>query len=120
MAAVRRTARRPEPPPSCTQRSVTSRIALAPSRDKLGIELREPEGALIDSAADDPRWPTDRIVAESRTGIEHGVDVKRPLMVHVLYWTAWVDTDGDLHFAPDIYARDPALDRAMRKRPPKF
>jgi murein L,D-transpeptidase YcbB/YkuD len=69
---------------------------------------------------DDPLWTIDRVVAESRTGIEHTVDVKRPLMVHVLYWTAYVDTDGDLHFAPDIYARDPVLDQAMRKRPPKF
>ena len=84
------------------------------------IRVEKPVDLASYLLGDDPSWTIDRVVAESRTGIEHSIDVKRPLMVHVLYWTAFVDTDSDLHFAPDIYARDPALDQAMRKRPPKF
>jgi murein L,D-transpeptidase YcbB/YkuD len=66
-----------------------------------------------------PGWTPERIVTESKTGVEHTVNVPAPLMVHVLYWTALVD-QGELRFAPDIYDRDPALDRAMGKRPDRF
>lgn len=31
-----------------------------------------------------------------------------PIAVHVVYMTAWVDTDGVLQFRPDIYSRDGA------------
>ncbi len=69
---------------------------------------------------DVPGWTRDRIIAESEKGKEHAIDVKSPLMVHVLYWTAFVNDRGEVHFAPDVYGRDPALDEAMRKRPESF
>lgn len=67
-----------------------------------------------------PEWPRDRIVQESQRGIEKTVPVTKPLPVHVLYWTAFVDESGELHFAPDIYNRDGRLDAAMRQRPSRF
>lgn len=69
---------------------------------------------------DRPEWPRDRIVEESQRGIEKMIPVKKPLPVHVLYWTAFVDESGDLHFAPDIYHRDGRLDAAMRQAPTRF
>lgn len=66
-----------------------------------------------------PGWTRERVVAESKSGVEHAVTVPAPLTVHVLYWTAFVE-NGELHFAPDIYDRDPELDRAMRKKPERF
>lgn len=60
-------------------------------------------------------WPRESIVQESQRGSERVVNVKTPLPVHVLYWTAYVEDDGDLHFAPDVYGRDAVLDDAMRK-----
>ena len=65
-------------------------------------------------------WPRDRVVAESMRGSEKRVDVASPLPVHVLYWTAFIGDDGDLHFAPDVYHRDELLDRAMRTPPPRL
>jgi murein L,D-transpeptidase YcbB/YkuD len=69
---------------------------------------------------DRPEWTRDRIVQESQRGIETSIDVTKPLAVHVLYWTAFVDDAGELHFAPDIYHRDPRLDAAMRRPPSRF
>ncbi len=69
---------------------------------------------------DRPEWPPDRIVQESQRGIETTIPVTKPLPVHVLYWTAFVDESGELHFAPDIYHRDGRLDAAMRQAPSRF
>ena len=74
----------------------------------------------VDLAAYLLRWPAARVVGESQRGVERAVAVPQPLTVHVLYWTAFADDEGALHFAPDVYARDAELDRAMRKRPERF
>jgi murein L,D-transpeptidase YcbB/YkuD len=69
---------------------------------------------------DRPEWTRDRIVQESQRGIPTTIELKRPLAVHILYWTAFVDGAGELHFSRDIYHRDPRLDAAMRRRPSQF
>ena len=69
---------------------------------------------------DRPEWPRDRIVQESQRGIKTMIDVRKPLPAHVLYWTAFSDASGELHFAPDIYRRDGPLDAAMRRAPSRF
>ena len=63
-------------------------------------------------------WERERVVKESMRGKEKFVDVASPVPVHVLYWTAYVGEDNELHFAPDVYHRDDVLDRAMRLPPP--
>ena len=52
------------------------------------------------------------------SGRQMVVGLKRPIAIHLLYWTAWVDEDGVLQFRKDIYGRDAAMARAMRQRPP--
>lgn len=69
---------------------------------------------------DVPGWTRERVVAESQTGMEHALRLRTPVMVHVLYWTAFVNGGGELHFAPDVYSRDDALDQAMRRKPERF
>jgi murein L,D-transpeptidase YcbB/YkuD len=47
---------------------------------------------------------------------ERHIELDAKIPVHILYWTAWADEHGNLHFGPDIYDFDPpqraALDRA--------
>jgi murein L,D-transpeptidase YcbB/YkuD len=44
------------------------------------------------------------------------VRLSRPMVVYVLYATAVVDGAGAVHFYPDIYGHDRALDRVLGAR----
>ena len=63
---------------------------------------------------------SDRSHLESALKAETAKSIKLPrsFPVHLLYWTAWVDSAGALHFRPDIYGRDSALEKALSARPP--
>jgi len=61
-------------------------------------------------------WSNDRILASMARSTPLRVALVRPLPVHVLYWTAWVDSEGILQFRDDIYLRDLDLDRALSRR----
>lgn len=37
------------------------------------------------------------------------VPIPSPIPVHIVYMTAWVDSEGVIQFRPDIYNREPAL-----------
>ena len=72
---------------------LADRIASDAARDKIHEALDQPE--------------------------ERRIDLDSKIPVHILYWTAWADEAGNLHFAPDIYGFDlpqrAALDRAAGK-----
>ncbi len=70
---------------------------------------------------DDPKWTRKNILKaiESEAG-NIIVRLGKPVPVHLLYWTAWVDHLGRTHFRDDIYGRDPLLDVALKERPPSI
>jgi hypothetical protein len=78
-------------------------------------------GGLVDlelALRDNPSWSRDaieRAIAERR---EQTVTLPRPIPVHLLYWTVWVDPDGTLEFRDDIYERDVPVLRELREDPP--
>jgi hypothetical protein len=43
--------------------------------------------------------------------------LQRPIPVHILYRTAWVDAQGRLQFRNDVYRRDTELKAALQDRP---
>jgi murein L,D-transpeptidase YcbB/YkuD len=47
------------------------------------------------------------------------VPLKRPVDVHLLYWTAWVDGTGTVQFREDIYDRDARVLRALNAPAPE-
>jgi L,D-transpeptidase YcbB len=69
--------------------------------------------------ADQPGWTRQRIERAAATGpTEQHMPLRRPLPIHILYWTAWVEPDGTVQFRSDVYDRDDALDEALRRAPP--
>jgi murein L,D-transpeptidase YcbB/YkuD len=74
------------------------------------------EYVLRDSAG----WSRDAIAAamDSRSALRT-VRLPRDIAVHLIYMTAGVNAGGQLQFWPDIYQRDPVLDRALQKAPPQ-
>jgi len=51
-------------------------------------------------------WTRSRIEAALAAGIEQKIKLTNPISIHILYWTAWVDQYGLVHFRRDIYGRD--------------
>lgn len=46
---------------------------------------------------------------------ERYVRLPEPMPVHIMYWTAWVDYRGRVHFREDIYERDIPLQNALNQ-----
>lgn len=61
----------------------------------------------------DPQWTPERIKTAMEQEREQLVRLPEPLPVHLLYWTAWVDAEGVVHFREDIYGRDTTVARAL-------
>lgn len=55
---------------------------------------------------DDPNWTREKIDAAIARGKNRGIALARPMPVHIVYDTAWVDDSGAVQFRKDIYGRD--------------
>ena len=70
------------------------------------VRVEEPEALAKYVLRDDPAWTEAEILAAMNAGEEKHVKLKSPIPVHIVYFTAWVDDNGGLHFQPDIYGYD--------------
>ena len=62
-----------------------------------------------DVLADHPHWSEERkerILSGWKTTT---IGLEKPIPVHLMYQTAWVDADGRAHFIDDVYGRDRRL-----------
>ena len=62
-------------------------------------------------------WSRDRIVAAMNGTEPISVTVKSPIQVVTTYSTAVVMENGEVHFFPDIYGEDAALEKQLAARP---
>ncbi|MFZ5912659.1 MAG: L,D-transpeptidase family protein [Pseudomonadota bacterium] len=62
----------------------------------------------------DPAWPPGRLSQAMTSARTQVVRLARPLPVHIIYHTAWVDEAGVLQFREDIYGRDVLLRAALK------
>ncbi|MGD9232821.1 MAG: L,D-transpeptidase family protein [Desulfobacterales bacterium] len=83
------------------------------------IRVEEPISLAVYLLQDDPSWTRERLMKAIENKTPQIVGLKRPITVHLQYWTAWVDETGKLNFRHDIYDRDRPLDRALKERRPE-
>lgn len=79
------------------------------------IRIENPLGLAAMILQDDHAWTQEKLEAVIATGKRRIISVQSDWMVHILYWTAWVDDYGQLQFCPDIYDKDAALWEHLNK-----
>lgn len=72
------------------------------------IRLSEPLKLLNYVLKDEPAWDQAHIDSALNSGDEKFVKLSHAIPVLITYYTAWVDDNGALHFADDIYGHDKA------------
>lgn len=75
--------------------------------------------SLAEYLLNDPgNWSREQINRIVATKISKTVQLKEQPNVHLLYWTAWVDSSRCINFRKDIYKRDEPLIEALYSTPP--
>lgn len=68
---------------------------------------------LAELVLDDPQWTQESIAAAIASGKTRTINLKEPVPVLILYWTAQPRADGQVVFRNDIYGRDAATLAAL-------
>ena len=63
-----------------------------------------------------PSWNRERIDTVVAQRVEQSLLLKHPIPVHVIYCTAWKETDGTMHFRQDYYGLDRRLGAVLLAR----
>ena len=70
------------------------------------VRVEEPEKLAQYVLRDRPEWTPEAILTAMRAGEEQHVKLNAPIPVHIVYFTAWVDASGGMHFLRDVYGYD--------------
>ena len=82
------------------------------------VRLQKPLDLALYVLRDQSRWNKEKLEKAIGTSETQYVNVKTPVPVYLLYWTAWKDANGVAHFRDDIYDRDRTLLAALGKAVP--
>ncbi len=52
---------------------------------------------------DDNEWNAQKIQNAINSGVSNNIYLKRPIPVHILYFTVWVENYNSIHFRNDVY-----------------
>jgi murein L,D-transpeptidase YcbB/YkuD len=80
------------------------------------VRVEEPEVLAQYVLRDEEEWTPEAIQTAMRAGEEQHVKLRRPIPVHIIYMTSWVDERGGLHFQNDVYGYDSKQARAWADR----
>ena len=78
------------------------------------VRVEEPETLAKYVLHDYPEWDEAHILAAMNAGVEKHVKLRGTIPVHMVYFTAWVDAEGGVHFYPDVYGYDAKQLRSAR------
>ena len=79
------------------------------------IRLSDPKKMAMYLLSDDSYWTESAIDAAMNSGVEKYVKLKAPIPVLITYYTSWVDDNGIIHFADDVYDHDVMISKMMFK-----
>jgi murein L,D-transpeptidase YcbB/YkuD len=82
------------------------------------IRVEDPVALAVWILRGNPEWSEERIRSAMNGEATVRVNLKEPIPVWILYGTAVVREDGEVHFLEDIYGHDAALERALEKQQP--
>lgn len=84
------------------------------------IRVEKPVELALFLLKNTPTWTYEKLMTDIDAGKQKTVTLQDPIFVHLFYWTAWADDQGNVHFRDDVYERDTDLHRALQERPPGF
>jgi murein L,D-transpeptidase YcbB/YkuD len=71
------------------------------------VRVEDPVALAEYVLGDQPQWTAAKISAAMQARREQAVTLKNKLPVHIGYWTAWVEPDGNVRYTDDPYKLDP-------------
>lgn len=77
------------------------------------VRMEHPRDLSVALLAGHRKWTPARLDAAVAEGRELTIRLPKPVAVHILYWTAFVDDTGHLQLREDVYERDAALTEAL-------
>jgi L,D-transpeptidase YcbB len=82
------------------------------------VRVQDPK-ALAVQLLKDQHWTRRRLEKYSQTHQNSAIALQTPLPVYLVYFTAWTDAQGKIHFGDDIYNHDRQLLLDLLKDAPK-
>jgi len=73
------------------------------------VRVDDPIGLATFLLQDDPSWNRERVEEVVKGGKTTYAKLARPIPLHIVYMTAWVDEQGVANFRNDIYSNDPNI-----------
>jgi murein L,D-transpeptidase YcbB/YkuD len=70
------------------------------------VRIEHPADLAAYVLQDQPEWTPERIEEAMHAEKEQNVPLKTKLPIHVVYWTAWADAEGNAQFREDVYGFD--------------
>ena len=70
------------------------------------VRVEEPQRLAQYVLRDQAEWTPDAIRTAMRAGTERHVRLSTTIPIYIVYFTAWVDPEGNLHFQDDVYGYD--------------
>ncbi|CAM2828574.1 L,D-transpeptidase family protein [Flavobacterium frigoris] len=77
------------------------------------IRVARPRDLAIKVLEGDKNWTVEKIDAAMNREVEKTYNLRTQIPVYIGYFTAWVDSEREIHFYEDIYAHDERLSKIL-------